>query len=380
MSPTTAAPTAGPTSSARLADRLARLVAFDTQNPSGDERAMVEHLHRELVALGADAADVFTVGRHHGVLARFGARPRLLLNAHVDTVPANSGYSVPPHTLTARGSRLHGLGSADTKGAIAAILEALALTRPAPGQPAGREVAVLFSGDEEKGATVARSFLAGPRRPGMEALERVIVCEPTSCRVGSRHRGIWSAEAEARSPGGHSSRADDMPSPIATLARAAVALDQLGRQQRGEGPAGFKGLCLNLAAIDGGLAFNVVPALARLVVSVRPAPGSDPPAILAALEMAAREAAAPESLVWRVVHDNPPFATRDLEAFVPLLGERARRPVDLGFWTEAALFAAAGLDAVVFGPGDIAQAHGADEFVELAQLEEARDSFVGTLR
>ena len=134
--------------------------------------------------------DHFTVGRHHGVLALFGASPSLLLNAHMDTVPANTGYSAPPHAASVRNGRLYGLGSADTKGAIAAILQALADLQAAGRRP--RDVAVLFSGDEEKHATVARSFIASERAQG---LARAIVCEPTSCRVGHRHRGIASAEA-----------------------------------------------------------------------------------------------------------------------------------------------------------------------------------------
>src|SRR5262252_8861088 len=129
-----------------LPERLAELVSFDTRNPEGDERPLVHKLARDLAALGADAVDEVEVGDHAYVYARFGARPALLLNAHVDTVPANSGYTSPPHLLVRRGDRLHGLGAADTKGAIAAILEALAaLGGRAPRQPVG----VLFSGDEE---------------------------------------------------------------------------------------------------------------------------------------------------------------------------------------------------------------------------------------
>jgi acetylornithine deacetylase len=90
----------------------------------------------------------------------------------------------------------------------------------------------------------------------------------------------------------------------------------------------------------------------------------------------ARRAAAPQDLEWRVIHISQPFATRELAAFEALLGDRVRNPVDLAFWTEAALFAAAGIDAVVFGPGHIEQAHSADEFVELTQLETARDLFL----
>jgi acetylornithine deacetylase len=357
-----------------LRRRLADLVAFDTQNPSGDERPLALHLARELSALGADNVEAFTAGRHHGVLARFGTSPRLLLNAHIDTVPANSGYTAPPHRLVERDGRLHALGAADTKGSIAAILEALGQCRSSG--RAVRDVAILFSGDEEKGATVVRNFLASPRAQG---LERAIVCEPTGCRVGRRHRGIAAIEAVATSPGGHSSRADEIPAPLATLARAAVSLDALGQRHRQLGSEGFRGLCLNLASLDGGVAFNVVPSRARLCVSVRPPPGSNMRAILGEMEAEARRAAAPDAIDWSVTLENPPFATRDLSAFEPLLGERTRAPVDLGFWTEAALLGAAGIDAVVFGPGDIAQAHAADEYVDMTQLEAARDAFLAVL-
>jgi acetylornithine deacetylase len=193
--------------------------------------------------------------------------------------------------------------------------------------------------------------------------------------VGARHRGIGAIEATATSPGGHSSRVDTIPSPIALLARAAVALDDMGRRYRDRGPAGFLGICLNVAAIDGGLAFNVIPTHATLRMSLRPAPGSDLGALLDEAELAARAAVAPTVIGWSVVNANPPFATRELAAFEPLLGARARAPVDLAFWTEAALFSKAGIDAVVFGPGRIEQAHAADEFVTLDELETACDTF-----
>jgi acetylornithine deacetylase len=350
-----------------LRERLAELVSFDTQNPSGRERPLCDKLAVDLRALGAASIEVADVGAHAFVYARFGGpTPRLLLNAHVDTVPVNSGYTAPAHTLTARDGRLYGIGTADTKGAIAAILEALA--HRAPATPIG----VLFSGDEERSGSCMRAFLAGPLARG---LERAIVCEPTGCRVGARHRGIGAAAATAGGPGGHSSRVDDVANPIAILARAAVALDDFGRERRDQGPDGFRGLCLNVAALDGGIAFNVIPTRATLLLSLRPAPGSVVADLLAEAGRRVRAAAAPHEIDWQVRKVNPAFATRDLAAFEPLLGGRVRQPVDLAFWTEAALLSAAGVDAVVFGPGEIAQAHAADEFVDLAQLEGAQAAF-----
>jgi acetylornithine deacetylase len=358
-------------SSDSLRRRLSDLVAADTQNPSGDEAPLVAGLAKDLSALGASRVETFAAGRHRAVLAAFGPSPRVLVNAHVDTVPANSGYTSPPFELTEREGRLYGLGSADTKGAIAAALQAIA-DRSAAGRPI-ENTAFLFSGDEECGNTILRFFLESGRARG---IERVVVCEPTGCRVGVRHRGIGAAHGVATSPGGHSSRADLMPAPIATLARAAAAIHDWGRERRAEGPRGFEGLCLNVAAIDGGIAFNVVPTRATLTVSFRPWPGADVLALHRDVEERARAAAAPDPIDWKIAVANPPFASRDVGAFAPLLGERAGAPVDLQFWTEAALFSAAGIDAVVFGPGEIAQAHAADEFVHTAQLEEARDVFI----
>jgi len=303
-------------------------------------------------------------------LAHFGTEPRLLVNAHVDTVPANSGYSADPHRLVERDGRLYGLGSADTKGAIAVILEALAARRALP-HP--KPVAVLFSGDEERSSSMAAHFI---RQGSSKNYDRVIVCEPTGCRVGHRHRGIGSLVATTASAGGHSSRADLLEKPIVVLARVAVALDEVGQRWLGQGPPGFLGLCLNVAAIEGGLAFNVVPARATLKASFRPGPGIENRAVMAELEAAARAAAGPAPLDWQTHHDKPAFATRDLRAFAGDLGARVEAPLDLAFWTEAALFSAAGLDAVVFGPGHIEQAHAGDEYVETAQLETAYQVFL----
>jgi len=371
-----------------LVARLSELISFDTQNPSGDERPLCHSLAGQLGALGAATVETFEVGSHAAVYAEFGepgdGPPRLLVNAHVDTVPANAGYSAAPHVLTERGDRLHGLGTADTKGAIAAILEAIATLRARGRAPRG--LAVLFSGDEERSGSCMKKFLAertsgGSSSGGATAgrgagLARAIVCEPTGCAVGWRHRGIAAAQATATSPGGHSSRADGIPNPIAIMARAAVAPDDMGRRHRGQGPAGFEGICMNVAALDGGLAFNVVPTRATLMMSLRPAPGADLGALMDEAEGVARAAARPDELAWSVVNANPPFHTRDLAAFEALLPGRATRPLDLAFWTEAALLSAAGIDAVVFGPGRIEQAHAADEYVDRAELETAFEAFV----
>jgi acetylornithine deacetylase len=310
------------------------------------------------------------------VIATWG-RPRLLVNAHLDTVPVNAGWSGDPFVARVVadplvdasgkpvGERVVGLGAADTKGAIAAILCALDEVQP-------RDCAVVFSGDEEASGTCLRALLASG---ALEKVTYAIVCEPTGLRPGTRHRGILTLEAHLKGQGGHSSFADQLPRPLAALSRLAVALDDWGHAHVDQGPTGYPGMCVNIARLDGGVAFNVVPQEAHLTVSLRPPPGSDMAAVKRAiLDVAAR--ACPEAQIsWSL--DNAAFATRDLDAFRRWLGARTDQPRDLGFWTEAAVLSEAGLDAVVLGPGEIAQAHGPDEWVAVQQLEAARELFKG---
>src|SRR5262249_41541816 len=133
-----------------------------------------------------------------------------------------------------------------------------------------KNCAILFSGDEERHGSCIRAFLSSKHRAG---LEHAIVCEPTRLKVGTRHRGIIVMEARMKAQGGHSSRADELPAPIARLGGLAVAWHDWGQARRTIGPPGFSGLCLNIAKLEGGVAFNVIPSEASLTVSVRPPPG-----------------------------------------------------------------------------------------------------------
>lgn len=357
-------------------ERLAELVAFDTRNPDGDERLLAEKLARDLAAVGGRTVEVLSHAGHYSTFARFGrGEPTLILNAHVDTVPANAGWTREPFRLVRDGDRLHGLGAADTKGAIAAILTALAEKHAAHEVPEG--VVVLFSGDEELGGVSIREFLASERTRG---LRRAIVCEPTGCRIGTRHRGVYAARVTATAPGGHSSLAHEVPNPLAKLARSAVALDELGARHRDLGPAGLKGLCMNVAALDGGMAFNIIPASATLTFSVRPAPGVALAPILHEVRTAVEHATAPLPTIWQQLAANPAFETKDIADFAELFGERAPQPLDLPFGTEAGQFVEKGIDAVVFGPGHIEQAHKADEYVALDELHEAVRVFRQVIR
>jgi acetylornithine deacetylase/succinyl-diaminopimelate desuccinylase-like protein len=153
-----------------VADLLAKLIAMPTHQLApdgtrGDERAVCDLLAPLLRARGADEVIVEDHPRSDGspgayVFARWGT-PRRVINAHVDTVPPNTGWSRSPWTPHQAGGDLYGLGSCDTKAAIAATLVAL------EAGPPPRDRGVLFSGDEEAGSAVMQHFLGSPHAAGI---------------------------------------------------------------------------------------------------------------------------------------------------------------------------------------------------------------------
>ena len=360
------------------AELLARLIQHRTTNPGGDEPGLCRLLAAMLEQRGADEVAVELVPRPEGdgsgayVYARFGA-PRLLLNAHIDTVPVNRGWTRDPFAGRSEDGLLYGRGAAAPPGAAAAARVALARERP-------DGMAILFSGDEEHGASCMRAFLASPRAAG---IERALISEPTSRRAVIRHRGVAAARAEVTCAGGHSSRVDGMAKPMVALARLAVELDQLGRRWLDRGPPGMNGLCMNIAGFEGGVAFNVVPDRAAMTFSYRPPPGCDRTELDRELTEAVARAALEEGPAVRVarIMDRGAFGTAEVDAFRPILGDRLIDAAgELDFWTEAAVLAEVGIDAIVIGPGDVAQAHAADEHVSIADLEWATDLYAGVFR
>ena len=346
---------------------LEKLCAFDTRNPEGVEQPLLECCAEALRGFSPDELVLETVPRERGgsptgyVFARFG-RPKLMVNVHIDTVPVSGAWSGSPFELRRSGERLIGLGASDTKGSAAALLASLHQQSP-------RDFAVLISGDEEFGNDAMNAFLAS--RP-LDEVELCVVCEPTEGRFASSHRGVLSYEIVVRGPGGHSSLADERRKPALELAHVAVRLGEIAGQHLDKG-----GLCLNIAELKTGAAFNVIPSSASLVVSARPAPGVALSAVRAELESAIHAASEGAEVLVHTAH--PSFAMRAPEALGAYLGG-APELAFVPFWTEAALFTERGVNAVVFGPGDIDQAHAADESIDRKKLAEAQALFTRLLR
>jgi acetylornithine deacetylase len=215
-----------------------------------------------------------------------------------------------------------------------------------------------------------RAFLAEPH-----GFRRVVVAEPTRCRAVLEHRGIATCTGAFRGQGGHASSPRALQdSALHEAVRWASRALAFAEEQEARSYKGLSGVRFNLGVMGGGTKSNMIASAAELRYGVRPLPDQRPLDLLSAIGALAPH---PERVTWTPGFVAPPLpAPGRLEGAAALaheLGLPLGEPVD--FWTEAALFSEAGLDTVVLGPGDIAEAHTAGEWVALSQLAEATQAY-----
>ncbi|MFC4728864.1 acetylornithine deacetylase [Coralloluteibacterium thermophilus] len=352
-------------------DHLRALVACDTRNPPREIgtggifdviRAALPDFRVEVTDHGAGAVSCLAVR----------GAPKILFNVHLDTVPDSPHWSADPHVLRVDGERAIGLGACDIKGAAAALLAAAAATRG--------DAAFLFTTDEEANdARCIAAFLAR-KLP----FETVIVAEPTMAEAVLAHRGISSVLMRFAGRAGHASgRQDPAASALHQAmrwgARALDHVESLAHARFG----GLTGLRFNIGRVEGGIKANMIAPSAELRFGFRPLPSMDIDDLLATFAGLAEPAAAEFTETFRgpslpagdiAGAEEKRLAARDA---ADALGLPIGNAVD--FWTEASLFSQGGYTTFVYGPGDIAQAHTADEWVALDQLDRYAHSVVRIL-
>ena len=356
---------------AKTLDHLRALVAFDTQNPPREIGAdgIFEYARSQL-----EGFQWVTTNHGGGSVSFFAVRgnPRILFNVHLDTVPAAPAWTRDPFALAIASDRAIGLGACDIKGAAAALLTAVAHTTG--------DVALLFTSDEEANDARCVAAVLAQKRP----FDAVVVAEPTRCEAVLAHRGISSARVAFAGRAGHASAANALSGnalhqAMRWGARALEHVESLNHERFG----GLTGLRFNIGRVEGGIKANVIAPSADVRFGFRPLPSMDTDALLATFRACADAPPAEFVETFR----GPPLPagnvadaeSRRLAArdFADRFGLPIGNAVD--FWTEASLFSQAGYSAIVFGPGDIAQAHGADECVELAQLQRITQIYIAMI-
>jgi succinyl-diaminopimelate desuccinylase len=334
----------------RLADRTLELV--DVPSESRGEAALAAHVLDVLRAGGVDVRDAGDTCVLAGVTER-AERPLVLLGGHLDTVPEQGNRP---------GRRddeaVHGLGAADMKGAVAVMIE-LALARPA----ANVDLGYVFFGREELPIVSSALSPLLAREPGLRSADLVVMMEPTANAIHAGCLGNINATWTFHGRSGHSARpwlADNAIHRAAEGIRAVAAVEPA--------PRDFDGLrfteVVSVTRIAGGIAGNVIPAEAVATVNYRYAPGRSPDEADAWL----RALCEPYGTLAIEGHaPSAPVATdNQLVQRLIATGDLAIEPKQA--WTPVAEFAAAGVDAVNFGPGDPGQAHAREEHVRIDAL------------
>jgi acetylornithine deacetylase/succinyl-diaminopimelate desuccinylase-like protein len=372
---------------------LADLVAIPSVNPMGrgdidpailGEARYAEHVRDHLARHGVDAALVGT-GTRKSVIATITARDPIdtvLVASHLDTVPID-GMVIAPFDPAIANGRMQGRGSCDTKAGMAALLAAL--ERVLAQGTLRRNVIVIGEADEEMASVGVRDVLAA-LQPG--AADWVLATEPTDLKLVTRHKGRITLELLAEGRACHASEPDLGRNAVVAMARATLALtDPHERLRAAVDTFGLGPSTLSVSMVNGGKAPNIVPDRACLVVDRRILPNETVQSVREQIEDVLRRAGvADEVRVSSCSLDKDALETSDDQPAVrhcqAALASRAlgTSTTSAPFGTDAGPFSTAGLPGVVLGPGQIQQAHTADEWIDLAQVDAMTEIFVALLQ
>ncbi|MAF49679.1 MAG: acetylornithine deacetylase [Rhodospirillaceae bacterium] len=360
---------------------LRRLVAFDTVSAHSNI-ALIEHAAEYLAGHGIAAETRRSPdGAKADLIASIGPPEPggVVLSGHTDVVPVEGqDWQTDPFTLTERDGRLYGRGAADMKGFIAV---ALALVPEFIAARPRRPLHLVLSYDEEVGCLGAPGLIAR-LQSDFPAAQAAIIGEPTSMKLANAHKGISAFETRITGKPAHSSNPDAGVNAINTAAELIRFLETLMADFKARGgDARFTPphATLSVGTIDGGNAVNIIAENCTLGWECRSVTGDETDEILSRVEHYCAETLLP---VMRGRWAEAAIETRRLANVPPLRSgtgnaaeELVRRLTGqnqagvISFAAEAGLFQEAGIDAVICGPGSIDQAHQANEYIEIAQLD-----------
>lgn len=378
---------------AAVLTRAADLIRVEGhQDHPREERDTAEHLatvlEHALAGRGELHLQEVEGGRLNVVAHLRGDRPgpRLLLNAHLDTVP---GYGMPrAYDPAIRDGRLYGRGAVDMKGALAAMVHTIELFAAADVSFSGELILAAVAG-EENGS------------PGMLAFTRsditadlAVVGEPTGLRVATAHKGVMWIEARFTGRATHGSAPEAGINAIYHAARFVTAVEtELVPRLAGRTHPLLGAATASVGVVRGGDRPPMVPATCSVQLDRRWLPGEDHLGVVQEIAELVASLRVEDPSIDAVVEEmagtggfshaplDCDLQTPGVKDLCAIVADRVGCPPDpigVTFWTDGALLAeATGTPAVVCGPGGIEQAHSLDEWVSLEQLEAAAEVYVG---
>ena len=370
---------------------LKEAIAVPSVNPAhGDdpavsnERRMADWLQAQMETRGLSVERIPLMGPERPAIigrnAPAEAKRSLMLEVHLDTV-GTAGMTVDPFGGVIEDGKLYGRGACDMKGSTCALLAALTPERIQSLTDRGIQLLFVGAPDEETGLTGSRQLA----EQGLRADDAVIL-EPTRCVPVIAHKGAHWYELTLEGIAGHGSQPEKGVSTHEALSRLLPELYRIHEEEASAHPHALLGTStLNIGRIEGGKTFNVIPDFTRLELDRRVVAGEDPSRFEQRVSAKLEELVTEGLLVsgaLTAVGRTPAFATSDtsplVNSFLSLLDDGVE-PEGTSWVSDASSFSDACEATVVFGPGDIAQAHTVDEFITLEQLERGERIFADFL-
>jgi len=372
-------------------DMIKQLVAFDTTSRNSNLELMA-FVGQYLKNLGVDSELVHNDdGTKANLYATLGPvdRPGIALSGHTDVVPVDGqDWHTDPFQVIEKDGRLFGRGTSDMKSFIAICL---ALAPEFLGRDIATPLHFAFSYDEEIGCVGVRGLIdALAHRPIKPSA--VIIGEPTEMKVVRAHKGKLSYRCHVHGHEAHSSLSHIGVNAVEAAAEAVAYLKNMARRHRDQGPFDSEleppYTTVHTGTIRGGTALNIVPKDCSFEFEFRHLPEDDPHSLLDELRRHVTEHIEPEmhaakpgtGFSFEPMSHIPGLSTDEdaevVQLAKALTGQNTTGKVAFG--TEAGLFQAGGMPAVVCGPGSIDQAHKPDEFIAQEQISQC-ESFLRNL-
>jgi acetylornithine deacetylase len=340
------------------------------KNPRAGEQRVADFLAATAARAGLDVEFQAVAPGRSNLLVRLSprgkARQRLLLAPHLDTVNATDEQFTP----RTKAGRLYGRGACDTKGSVAAMFAALCELARTRQRPADTEIVFAGLVDEEHAQAGSRGLVAG----GFKA-ELAIVGEATRLQVVTAHKGTMWLCLETRGKSAHGSCPELGRNAVHAMARVVDLLQtDYAAQLRRRRHSLLGCATVSVGAICGGTQANIVPDRCSILIDRRSLPGETAAGVRREILGVLRR----KNLTVSFVKDElPPCLPLETDPRHPLVARflksvGQRKPGGVRYFCDASVLGHGGIPSVVFGPGDIAQAHTADEWISLAELERGK--------
>ncbi len=302
---------------------------------------------------------------------------RILLAPHLDTVGGDE-HRDQLFTPRVRNNRIYGRGACDTKGSVAAMFDALCRIASSPKRPAHTEIVFIGLVDEECAQAGSRALATSRLKADF-----AIVGEPTRLHVVTAHKGALWLQLQTHGKEAHGARPELGRNAVYTMARVIEALHvDYARllQRRRHTLLGTP--TLNIGCIRGGRQPNIVPGDCVISLDRRTLPGERDAQVMRELKDFLHQRGLNVTLKRERPEPCLPLETDPELTWVRQMLRSVRKKVCAGvdYFSDAGVLANGGIPSVVFGPGDIAQAHTANEWIALDQLERGRDMLIRFLQ